>query len=273
MRRITNSMMQRRALIAAAVLVSSLVGCRGAKPDASLRAAPADGRALLQRMHDRYDGKWFHTLTFVQKTTARRPDGSQQVSTWYESLSESRLRIDVGDPALGNGVLYTADSMYVIRGGKTVRSANEGNPFLPLIAGVFIQPVSLTISQLAPYKFDLSKIYEGSWQGRATWVVGASSSADTTSPQFWIDKERLIVMRFVMPLFSTPSGRSEDVRLDDNVQVGGGWLATRIRMIDAGVDLQTEEYTDWHTGVSFPPTFFQAEHWNEGTHWARGANR
>lgn len=252
---------------------TALAGCSSAKPENSLAVTPADGQALLRAMHDRYAGKWFTTLTFVQKTTARRPDGSQQVSTWYESLSGSRLRIDVGDPSLGNGVLYTADSMYAIRGGKTVRSANEGNPFLPLIAGVFVQPVDQTIAQLAPYKFDLSKMYSASWQGRSAFVVGAASAADTTAPQFWIDKERLIVVRFIMPLFPTPARRSQDVHLDENVQVGGGWLATRIRMIDAGVDLQTEEYTDWHTGVSFPPTFFQAEHWSDGAHWARPANR
>ncbi|MEO7962583.1 MAG: hypothetical protein ABIT38_01595 [Gemmatimonadaceae bacterium] len=58
-----------------------------------------------------------------------------------------------------------------------------------------------------------------------------------------------------------------------NVQVGGGWLATRVVMLDGGVAAQTEEYSDWHAGVSLPATFFQAEHWSEGPHWARPVAR
>ena len=56
----------------------------------------------------------------------RRPDGTEQRTTWYEAQSGPRLRIDIGDPTLGNGVLYTADSLYVVRGGKVVRSQAEG---------------------------------------------------------------------------------------------------------------------------------------------------
>ena len=87
------------------------------------RVAPATGVELLQRMHDAYDGKWYKTLTFVQKTTLTRPNGVVDTSTWYEALkSPDRLRIDFGDPAKGNGALYTADSLYVVRGGKITRT-------------------------------------------------------------------------------------------------------------------------------------------------------
>jgi hypothetical protein len=30
-------------------------------------AAPKDGEELIRQMHDRYAGKWYRTLTFVQK--------------------------------------------------------------------------------------------------------------------------------------------------------------------------------------------------------------
>ena len=264
--------------LCALMLTSATLACGSPKPspqpaaaDPAVPAAPADGRALLGMMHDRYANSWFKTMTFIQKTTTKRPDGSEQVSTWYEAQSGPRLRIDMGDPTAGNGALYTADSLYVMRAGKVVRSAAEGNPFLPLIVGVFIQPVDVTVAQMAPYKFDLSKVHTETWEGRPTYVVGAAAAGDTTSPQFWVDQERLIVVRFLMPLFPSPTKRNQDVRLENNVEVGGGWLATRIRMLDAGVPVQTEEYSDWKTGMSFPETFFQAEHWTEGPHWARPA--
>lgn len=61
------------------------------------------------------------------------------------------------------------------------------------------------------------------------------------------------------------------MRLEENVRVGGGWLATRIRMLEKGVAFQTEEYTDVHGDVPLADSFFQAEHWTEGPHWAKPA--
>jgi len=230
---------------------------------------PADGRAVLARMHDRYAGRWFQTLTFVQRTTQYRPDGTSQQSTWYEAQRGPRLRIDVGEPSAGNGALYTADSLYVVRAGKVVRTRAEGNPFLPLIVGVYIQPLEVTVAQIAPYKVDLSRVHVQEFEGKPTYVVGSASPSDTASPQFWVEKDRLIVTRFRLPLIPSPDNHVQDVRLENNVAVGGGWLATRVRMLDQGKPLQTEEYSDWRVNVPLPETFFQAEHWTEGEHWTR----
>jgi hypothetical protein len=250
-----------------ALALIALAACASAPRQVDSGGEPADGTALLTRMHDRYAGKWFHTMTFVQRTTQRRPDGTSQVTTWYEAQRGPRLRIDVGDPALGNGALYTADSLYVLRGGKVVRSVAEGNPFLPLIVSVYLEPVEVTRAQLAPYKIDLSRIHLQDWEGKPTYVVGASSPSDTTSPQFWVEKDRLIVTRFLLPLVPSPENRNQDVRLENNVPLGGGWLATRVRMLDKGAPMQTEEYSDWRADVELPESFFQVEHWREGRHW------
>lgn len=87
------------------------------------------------------------------------------------------------------------------------------------------------------------------WEGKPTYVVGSSSPGDTTSPQFWVEKERLIVTCFLLPLVPSPENRNQDVRLENNVPLGGGWLATRVRMLDKGAPMQTEEYSDWRAGV------------------------
>jgi len=55
-----------------------------------------NGDELLKTMHERYAGKWYKTLTFVQKTTRIRADSTISTSTWYEAFSfPGTMRIDI----------------------------------------------------------------------------------------------------------------------------------------------------------------------------------
>jgi hypothetical protein len=248
---------------------ASLVACAAATPTVN-RTVPANGVELLQRMHDAYAGKWPGTITFVQKTTVTRPTGVVDTSTWYEALeSPDRLRIDFGDPSLGNGALYTADSLYVVRGGKVTRTIASGNPFLPFVAGVYDQPVDTTLRQIAAYSFDLSKVRADTWQGAPVFVVGATSPDDLDSPQFWIERDRLQPVRLLVKLSPAPGAKPNDIRLEKYVPVGGGWLATHVAIMEGGVVRQAEDYSNWRGDVALPPDFFVAEKWSDTPHWFR----
>lgn len=246
------------ALVALVALASSLPA-----------QAPQDGRALLDRMRSAYLGKWFKTVTFSQRTI-RTHDGVTDTTTWYEALkAPDRLRIDIGDPKNGNGVVYTADSLYVVRVGQITRIVAVGNQFLPFVMGVYVQPLDTTLRQIQPYGFDLTRLYTTTWQGRPTYVAGAQSAADTISPQFWIDQQRLVVVRIIMAL--TPGSPAEvtDIRLDDYRPVAGGWLAVRVAIMRGGQVIQKEDYADWRGNVDLPNDFFVAQKWGAVPHWHR----
>lgn len=234
-------------------------------------AKPATGMEVLARMHDRYARKWYPTLTFTQKTTRRGRDGNMTEQTWYESLrfepaTGAWLRIDTGEPVDGNGVLYTADSSWTMRAGKLSASDNNGNPFIPLIENVYLQPVAMTAKQLEPLKIDMNRVVDVSYDGRPAWAVGATSVTDTLSPQFWIDKERLVVVRAML---SFAAGRPPfDIHLDNYVETGGGWLATKITMLAGGVPRQIEEYSGWKTNVTLDRKLFDPATWSTARHWA-----
>jgi len=252
------------------MLAIAVTGCATPNP-ANNRTLPANGIELLTRMHDAYAGKWYKTLTFVQKTTVTRPTGAVDTSTWYESLkSPDRLRIDFGDPSKGNGALYTTDSLYVVRGGKVTRTIPSGNPFLPFVAGVYAQPVDTTLRQLSSWKFDLSKIRADTWQGAPVYVVGANSPADLDSPQFWVEREHLQPVRFLVKLSPAPDAKPNDIRLEKYVPVGGGWLATHVAIMEGTVVRQAEDYSSWRGDVSLPNDFFVAEKWSDTPHWFSG---
>ena len=231
---------------------------------------PMSGADVLARMHDRYAGKWYPTLTFTQKTTRRGRDGAMTDETWYESIqfvpgTGAWLRIDTGEPTAGNGVLYTADSSWTMRAGKLAASDNNGNPFLPLIENVYLQPVATTVRQLEPLKIDMSRVADVSYDGRPAWAVGAASPTDSVSPQFWIDKERLVAVRAIL---SFAANRPPfDIHLDKYVATGGGWLATRVTMLAGGVPRQIEEYTGWKTNVKLDRKMFDPVTWSTAKHW------
>lgn len=231
--------------------------------------APTDGRALLERMRTAYHGKWFKTVTFVQQTIRTNPQTNvTDTTTWYEALkSPDRLRIDFGDPKNGNGVMYTADSVYLVRAGAVTRRAAQGNPFLPFVAGVYDQPLKTTLQQIQPYKFDLTRLYTREWEGRTTYVAGAASAADTTSPQFWIDTDRLIIVRMLLHLNPAAPDAVSDIRLEDYRPVAGGWLAVRVEIMENGEVRQREDYSDWHGNVKLSDDFFVAQKWSAVPHW------
>lgn len=255
-----------------ALTISALTLCGCATSQSNLnRATPANGVELLRQMHDAYVGKWPKTITFVQRTIVTRPTGAVDTTTWYEALrSPDRLRIDFGDPAKGNGALYTTDSLYVVRAGKITRTVGSGNPFLPFVAGVYDQAVDTTLRQLASWKFDLSKIRTDTWQGAPVYVVGANAANDLDSPQFWIEREHLQPVRFLVKLNPAPEAKPNDIRLEKYVPVGGGWLATHVAIMEGGIVRQAEDYSDWRGNVTLPADFFVAEKWSDTPHWFSG---
>lgn len=251
------------------------LGCAGALTTIGAAAVPAqslpaNGIAVLARMHDAYAGKWFKTLIFWQTTTMYRNSPTPVVQKWYESLrytpgTGSELRIDTGEPSEGNGILYTSDSSWSMRTGKLTGASANGNPFLPMIEGVYMQPVALTARQFAAIGVDTAKVTSGTWQGSPVWIMGTDSPSDTTSPQVWVDPSRLVVVRALLSF--APNRPPYDIHLDNYAPVGKGWLATKVSMFINGKPRQIEEYHDWKGGVKLDPALFVPATWSTAKHW------
>lgn len=260
-------------LDALSLIVVVFAGSGATTPRAVL---PADGRAALGAMRAAYDQRWYTTLTFVQKTRRWDAQGKETEETWYESLRHTssngtQLRIDRGPPSEGNGVLYSAGETRIFRAGKQVTVKAGGNALLPLIEGVYLQPVERTVAELAPAGIDWTRpVLPGQWENRTVWIVGATSASDVTSPQLWIDVERKLVVRaIVVPVPGVPS---MDVRFGGWVPLAGGWLGTRCEFLVGGKLDQVEEYTDWKAGRDLPAALFDPASFAVAPHWAARAS-
>ena len=224
------------------------------------------GDQLLTAMFNRYTNRWYRTLTFIQKSTYYRPDGSVlRTETWYEAAAfPGRLRIDLGTPSRGNGVLYRSDSTYQVQSGRVTQARFGGNPLLTLGFDVYTQPAHRTADQLRREYIDLRQLRIDTLDGRRMYVVGAARG-DSTTNQFWVDAERLLFVR----LIQTDAGRTRDIRFEKYVQYGAGWVAEDVRVLVGGRMSFHEEYSQVRVNASLDDDLFVPERWSTATHWYR----
>ena len=200
--------------------------------------APRSGEELLRQMHDRYAGKWYRTLSFVQ--TSRFADGKTE--TWYEAAEiPGKLRIDIAPLDSMNAVIFRSDSIYAFRGGELKAARAKVHPLMVLGFDVYATPAETSIRKLRDRKIDLSKIRQAEWQGRKAWVVGAAEG-DSTSAQFWIDQERLVFVRLI-EMGDGPSGPArEETQFNKYEKLAGGWIAPECVFYVNGKLFLTETY-------------------------------
>jgi outer membrane lipoprotein-sorting protein len=214
---------------------------------------------LIAAMHGRYASKWYHTLTFEQKSVTHKPDGTESTELWHEALMlPGRLRIDIGDRAAGNGMLFKNNHLYIYKDGKLASEKDLVHPLLVLGFDVYTQPVEQTLQQLKDLKIDMTQLHEESFEGRPTYVVGAKQG-DLQTIQFWVDKERLYFVRLLQPS-QKQSGAVQDVRFLDYKHVeGGGWLAEHVEVVSKGKVVFEELYSDIKINPPLSETLFSPE--------------
>ena len=226
------------------------------------------GEQVLAAMRARYDGKWYSTLTFRQKTSRLGNDGKWNEQTWYEALRiPGRLRIDFDPVSAGNGVLYVHDSAFTIRNGKPLPPSASVNPLLVLGFDVYKESAARTASILRKEGFDLSRVHYASFEGRPMIVVGATAG-DNKRPQFWVDVERLLFVRLIEP---TPrdSSRLQDIRFTNYRQVGDAWISPRVEIWSEGKLVFFEEYSDIKPDAQLDDALFDPTRWNSAKHWMK----
>jgi hypothetical protein len=223
------------------------------------------GEALLRAMHDRYQSSWYQTLTFTQKSTTYKPDGTSTAETWYEAASlPGKLRIDIGAPADGNGLVLVDGSVTVIKKNVVTGTHPLVNMLLVLGFDVYRQDPETTIKVVKGEGFDLSKIREDTWEGHPAYVVGAAKG-DVKSRQFWIAKDTLLFVREIEPAHQDPA-KWNDIRFIDYRPVAGAWVAAGVEVYSDDKKVFSEGYTDIQANVKLAPEVFDPQQF-ASTHW------
>jgi len=225
------------------------------------------GEALLLAMHERYKSSWYETVTFTQKSTTYKPDGTSIAETWYEAaLLPGKLRIDIGPATDGKGYVFSNGNVTVIKENKVVASAKDINMLLVLGFDVYRQDPEGTINIVKGEGYDLSKLREDSWEGKPAYVVGAEKD-DLKSKQFWIAKDTLLFLREIEPARDNPSTLN-DIRFIHYQPLAGAWIAAGVEVYSDGKKVFSEDYSDIQANVKLEPAVFDPEKFST-IHWEK----
>ena len=219
------------------------------------------GQELIAAMRKKYDGKWYKTLTFVQTTTNYKPDGTSEVSTWYEALSvPGKLRIDFTPLEKGGGIIFSDNKIFSFRDGKLAATRPFIHPLLVLGFDVYMQPVETTLGQLKEMNVDMSVVHREKWRGKTVYVVGAKQG-DLGVPQFWIDKDNLYFVRLI-ELKGKDKKSIQETQFNKYEKVkGGGWVSAEVQFFVDGKRATTEEYNDIQTNMPLDANLWDSEKW------------
>jgi len=224
------------------------------------------GNDLLRAMHERYASSWYQTVTFTQKSTTYKADGSNSEETWYEAASiPGKLRIDLGSPTSGNGYVLVDGDVSIIKDNKIASTRHSVNMLLVLGFDVYRQDPEKTIAVVKGEGYDLSKLHEDEWDGRAVYVVGADAE-DLKSKQFWVEKDSLLFVRVIEP--GKDASEVNDVRFTNYRRLERAWIAAGVEVWSEGKKVFSEDYSDIQADVKLPagtfdPAKFETTHWEK----------
>jgi hypothetical protein len=219
------------------------------------------GEEVLTAMYKKYNGKWYKTLTFQQTTVNYKPDGTSQSATWYEAIAlPGKLRIDIAPIEKGDGIIFADGKIYQFRDGKLANSRDFVHPLLVLGFDVYGQPVATTAAQVRGLGIDMSVVHEEPWQGSTAVVVGAKQG-DLRTPQFWIDKNKLVFVRLIQLVGKDKNIVQESQFNRYEKAKGGGWVSAEVKFFTDGKLVTSEEYANIQTGKTLSPDLWDPNKW------------
>lgn len=259
-------MLRSRAFLLILLLATSAAACaRTPEPGGPagrprVVAAPKSVRSLVERMKGDHDGRFYSTLSFRQLNVAISSAGETR-SSWFERQSvPRRLRIDFIEPdADGSGILFRNDSAYTFQRNSLAQSVQQLHPLLLLSADLFALPVDATMAALAKLRIDTTRLRRDRWTNRPVWVVGAASG-DSTSNQFWVDADRLVLLRFV----NNQAAGTRTVRTDHHFSyqvVDSVLVPKEIVFIRNGAPYWRETYTEVKVNPPLADAIFLPARW------------
>jgi hypothetical protein len=236
------------------------------KPSAT-RAVPAGKLAsttgIVGAMREKYDGKYFRTLTFLQNNTRYTTTGEEQKSQWFEHVeAPGKLRIAFLPAAQKSGLVQVGESVASFDNGMRIDFRPSVNPLLLLTVDAYSAPVSSVMRSFDSLGVDTQIVRADEWEGRPVYVIGAKAG-DTTSNQVWIDAEHLRLARFIQRVGRGERATLSEIRVRSYRDIEGYQIPTDILTLRNGRPVWREQRTDIRLNTELPANVFDQALWRE----------
>ena len=217
------------------------------------------GEQVLQKMYKRYVGKWYKNFTFSQTTENFKNDSLIKTSIWHESIIYPNLfRITIGEITDGNALIEKNDSVFNFNKGKIVRRALIDDDVTFLLGGMYFMPFKNVIEKTIKEGYDITKACETKFEGKAVFIIGVDSVSEKGN-QLWIEKDRLIVVRFI----KYKPEMKLDVILSDYKKVENGWRENTVAIYLNDKLYQKEKYFDCKANTKIDSSIFDPYHFKK----------
>jgi len=219
-------------------------------------------RDLLKEMHNRYKGKFYKHITFVQVNKIFRADTLSETSVWYEAFEyPGKLRVDYGPTVGVNGHIFLSDSVFYFKDGVLDKSEKKINESMLLSGDIYCLPIPEIMSKLNILGYDTIKFREDKWMGKSAYVIGANVGDDTTR-QFWIDKQFMYLVRHVI----NEAGQVQEIHFSEHQAKGKFYIEDEVKILENGKTVKTERYAEVNPDIILLPAIFDPKQWGK-VHW------
>ncbi len=214
---------------------------------------PKTGVDVLSRLYKKYKQGPCKAYTFSQKNTHYRNDSVIGQSEWHEAIEfPDKFRINFGDSAQGNFVVFKNDSSYNYRNFQFKKSSYNSNTLLLLLGGMYYRDFNEVIVRLEKEHYSTRIVSTQKWRKEEVEVIGALSG-DTLSNQIWVSKKQNRVVRIIE---KWDESRTMDMTFDAYQKHCKGYVETKVTFKSNGKVEQVEEYYNIKTVTAFPDEVF-----------------
>ncbi|MDD4234846.1 MAG: hypothetical protein PHF99_02390 [Bacteroidales bacterium] len=209
---------------------------------------------LVNAMIEKYDGRWFKEISFEQTTSFYKEGEIFNTESWYETYQyPGKLLIEYDKFGSGSGQLYRNDSIYLFTNHKLDTAYPLVHSLVFLTMDLYHLDKKFAIKRISDMGFDISKFRTDKFNDVPVYVVGSSVSDDNLD-QFWVDKEKLIVVKMIK---NTNKG-IQVVELDDYRELNGyGLIEQQVRFYLNDELYMTEKYYNIEIPENNIDTYFE----------------
>src|SRR5687768_1631936 len=237
------------------------------KPSATKVVFPAGKIAsttgLVGAMREKYDGKYFKTLTFLQNNTRYTTTGEEHKSQWFEHVeAPGKLRIAFLPATQKSGLVQVGERVASFDNGMRVDFRPSVNPLLLLTVDAYAASPTIVMRALDSLGVDTNIVRTDEWEGRPVYVIGAKAG-DSTSNQVWIDAEHLRLARFIQRMGRGERATLSEIRVRAYREIEGYQIPTDILTLRNGKPVWREQRTDIRINAELPANVFDQALWHE----------